>query len=428
MPSNNVNGNVSQIVLKQFAPGFTNTNVLLNVVDRQLIQGEINENTGESVRLKRPMQHKTYRTPGGDLTALTSSNIISGTIEAKTSDMCSVFIEYTQIEEALKLNQWEQILAPAYEKMSTEIELELARYILNNSGAGFLGTQGSAIVKWSDVAQAGSFLTDVGLGVGKKYAILDPWAAQSLADKQSALGSGNVELIRSAWEDAQISGNFAGVRALMSNALASRTSGSAAGAASVTVKTTPDATYLTAKDTMRMTVTLTGASLASKALKAGDQLVFPATGWINQQTKEPLYRNGSKVAFSATVFADATAVGNDITVSITTAPVLDATNPQFNVVDRALTAGDAVTIAGAASTVYKPSIFMHEKAIAMGTVPLKKLSGWDSTVMASESSGLSMRATMFSDPITGVQGMRIDLLPAFGVLIPQGVGHLYGNP
>jgi len=24
--------------------------------------------------------------------------------------------------------------------------------------------------------------------------------------------------------------------------------------------------------------------------------------------------------------------------------------------------------------------------------------------------------------------MRIDLLPAFGLLIPQGVGHFYGNP
>jgi len=303
----------------------------------------------------------------------------------------------------------------------------LAAYILKNAGAGVLGTTGTAITKWSDVAQTGSFLTDVGLSVGRKYAIMDPWAAQALADKQSALGSGNVELIRSAWEDAQIAGNFAGVRALMSNALANRTSGTAAAAAGVTVKTTPDATYTTAKDTMRMTVTLTGVSLAGLNLKAGDQLSFPATSWVNQQTKQVLFRNGTKVAFTATVLADAAAVGNDITVSITTAPVFDVTNPQFNVVDRALTAGDSVTILGAASTLYKPNIFMHEKAVAMGTVPLKRLKGWDSSVMTSASAGLSMRATEFSDQITGVQGMRIDLLPAFGLLIPQGVGHFYGN-
>jgi P22 coat protein - gene protein 5 len=426
--ANNLTGNVSQLVLKKFAPGFTNTNVLLRAVDRQVIQGEINENTGESVRLKRPMQYKAIRTAGGDLTAQTSSALISGTIEARTSNMCTVFIEYTQIEEAIRLNQWDKILEPAYERMSTEIELELAAYILNNAGAGCLGTTGTAITKWSDVAQCGSFLTDLGLSVGRKYAIMDPWAAQALADKQSALGSGNVELIRTAWEDAQISGNFAGVRALMSNALANRTSGSAAGAASVTVKTTPDATYTVAKDTMRMTITLTGASLATKALKAGDQLSFPATSWINQQTKQVLFRNGSKVPFTATVLADASASGNDITVSVTTAPVFDTTNPQFNVVDRAVTAGDSVTILGAASTLYKPNIFMHEKAVAMGTVPLKRLKGWDSSVMTSESTGLSMRATEFSDPITGVQGMRIDLLPAFGLLIPQGVGHFYGNP
>jgi hypothetical protein len=64
----------------------------------------------------------------------------------------------------------------------------------------------------------------------------------------------------------------------------------------------------------------------------------------------------------------------------------------------------------------------------MGTVVLPKLQGWDSSVMTSSSTGLSMRATMSSNPITNVQGMRIDLLPAFGLLIPQGVGHFYGTP
>jgi hypothetical protein len=428
MPANNLQGNVSQIVLKEFAKGFTNSNVLVNAVNRQVIQGELNPNTGDSVRLKRPMQYKAERTATGDLTAKTSSNLISGTIEARISQYCTVWVEYDQIEEALRLNQWEKILAPAYERMNTEIELELARYIVNNAGGGLLGTTGTPITKWSDVAQCGSFLYDIGLGVGRKYAIMDPWAAQALADKQGALGSGNVELIRSAWEDAQISGNFAGVRALTSNALATRTAGSAAGAASVTVKTTPTATYTAVKDTMRMTVVLTGASLAGKNIKAGDQLVFPASNWINQQTKQTMFRNGQAVDFVATVLEDANAVGNDITVSITTAPVVDATNPQFNVVDRALTAGDAVTIVGAASTMYKPNIFLHEDAVAMGTVVLPKLQGWDSSVMTSSSTGLSMRATMSSNPITNVQGMRIDLLPAFGLLIPQGVGHFYGTP
>ncbi len=427
MPSNNLNSNVSSITLKKFAEGFKSTNVLLNAVDRQVIQGELNPNTGESVFLKRPMQYKASRTATGDLTSQTASALISGKIEAKISNYCTVWVEYDQIEQALRLNQWEEILAPAYERMNTELELELANYIIRN-GSLQLGTYGTAITKWSDVAQCGSFLNDLGMNTGRKYAIMDPWAAQALADKQGLLGSGNVELIRSAWEDAQIAGNFAGVRALMSNALASRTSGSAAGSASVTVKTTPTLTYSTVKDTMQMTVTLTGASLAGKAVAVGDQIQFTATSWINQQTKQPLVRNGAAVPFTATVTAAATAVGNDITCVLSIAGVFDSSNPQFNTVNRQITAGDAVVLLGAASTVYKPNIFMHEKAIAMGTVELPKLQNWDSSVFTSASSGLSMRATMSSDPITNVQGVRIDILPAFAALVPHACGQFFGNP
>jgi len=409
---NLVNGNVSQIVLKKFVPGFKSTNVLCNAVDRQLIQGELNPNTGETVFLKRPHQYKAFRSATGDLTSTTTSNLISGKIEARISNYCTVWIEYSQLEQAIKLNQWEEILAPAYERMNTELELELANYILKNGGLS-LGTLGTAITKWSDVAQVGSLLSDIGLNTGKKYAIMDPWAAQALADKQGALQSGNVELIRSAWEDAQIAGNFAGVRALMSNALANRTSGSACGTASVTVKTTPTLTYDAVKDTMQMTVVLTGASLAAKNVAVGDQVQFNASFWLNQQTKQVLFRNGSAVPFTGTVTAAASAVSNDITVVLSGAGIVDATNPQYNTISKAITAGDSVTILGAASTVYKPNIFFHESAVAMGTVVLPKLHGWDSSVFVDPDTGLSMRATMSSNPTTNVQAIRIDLLPAF---------------
>lgn len=427
MPSNNLNSNVSQITLKKFAEGFKSTNVVLNAVDRQVIQGELNPNTGDTVFLKRPMQYKALRTAAGDLTAQSSSALISGKIAASISNYCTVWIEYDQIEEALRLNQWEEILRPAYERMNTELELEMVNYIIRNGG-GALGTIGTGISKWSDVARVGSFLNSLGLNTGKKYAIMNPYAATALADKQGALQSGNTELIRSAWEDAQIAGNFAGVRALMSNALATRTSGSAAGAASVTVKTTPTLTYSTVKDTMQMTVTLTGASLAAKALAVGDQVTFPATFWLNQQTKQVVYDGANPVPFTATVTAAASAVSSDITVVLSCAGVFDSTNPQFNVVSRQITAGDSVTIQGAASTTYLPSIFFHESAFAMGTVELPKLQGWDSSVMTSASTGLTMRATMSSNPITNVQGVRIDILPAFATLIPQGGGQFYGVP
>lgn len=421
--ANNLNSNVSQIVLKKFAPMFQNDCVLLKTVDRQLIQGEIDPNTGDTVYLKRPHQFASSRTADGDVSGETVQNLTSGKIAAKISNYCTVRVSYSQLEEAIKLNQLDEILKPISERINTDLEIELAKFIQYN-GALSLGTPGTAVTKWSDVAQTGSMLKDLGVDSGRNYAVLDPWAAQSLADKQSGLNASD-ELVRTAWENAQISGNFGGVRALMSNGLASRVSGSAAGAAGITVKTTPTATYDSVKDTYQMTVVLTGAT--GLTLKAGDQLEFATSYWLNQQSKQQLANAAGPLKFTATVMADATAVAADITVTISGAAIVDANNAQYNTVSAALTAGMAVTIKGAASTTYKPNLFYNEKAIAMGTVVLPKLHSLDSSVMYDSKTGLSIRVHKYSDGDANKQMVRFDVLPAFAILNPHMCGQFAGN-
>lgn len=419
--ANNLNGNVSQIVLKKFAPMFQNDCVLLKTVDRQLIQGEIDPNTGDTVYLKRPHQFASTRTADGDISATTTQNLVSGKIPAKISNYCTVEVAYSQLEEAIKLNQLDKILKPISERINTDIEIELAKFIQTN-GALSLGSPGTGITKWSDVAQTGSMLKDLGVESGNNYAVMDPWAAQNLAEKQSGLD--NNELVRTAWENAQISGNFGGVRALMSNGLAARVSGSAAGAAGITVKTTPTATYDSVKDTYQMSIVLTGAT--GLTLKAGDQLEFATSYWLNQQSKQQLVKNGSAIKFTATVLADSTAVGADITVTVSGAAIVDANNSQYNTVSAAITAGMAVTVKGAASTTYKPNLFYNEKAIAMGTVELPKLHSLDSAVMSSPLTGLSIRVHKYSDGRANKQMMRFDVLPAFSILNPHMCGQFFG--
>lgn len=420
---NNLNGNVSQIVLKKFAPMFQNDCVLVKTVDRQLIQGEINPNTGDTVYLKRPHRFASTRTADGDISATTTQNLTSGKIPAKISNYCTVEIAYSQLEEAIKLNQLDQILKPISERINTDIEIELAKFIQTN-GALSLGSPGTGITKWSDVAQTGSMLKDLGVESGNNYAVMDPWAAQNLAEKQSGLD--NNELVRTAWENAQITGNFGGVRALMSNGLAARVSGSAAGAAGITVKTTPTATYDSVKDSYQMTIVLTGAT--GLTLKAGDQLEFTTAYWLNQQSKQQLVKNGSPIKFTATVLTDATAVGADITVTVSGAAIVDASNVQYNTVSAAIAAGMAVSVKGAASTTYKPNLFYNEKAIAMGTVELPKLHSLDSAVMSSPRTGLSIRVHKYSDGRANKQMMRFDVLPAFSILNPHMCGQFFGNP
>lgn len=420
--ANNLNSNVSQIVLKKFAPMFQNDCVLVKTVDRQLIQGEINPNTGDTVYLKRPHQFASTRTADGDISATTTQNLISGKIPAKISNYCTVEVAYSQLEEAIKLNQLDQILKPISERINTDIEIELAKFIQQN-GALSLGSPGTAVSKWSDVAQTGSMLKDLGVDSGNNYAVMDPWAAQNLAEKQGQIGAVD-QLVRTAWENAQISGNFGGVRALMSNGLAARVTGSAAGAAGITVKTTPTATYDSVKDSYQMSIVLTGAT--GLTLKAGDQLEFATSYWLNQQSKQQLVKNGSAIKFTATVLADAPAVGADITVTVSGAAIVDANNSQYNTVSAAITAGMAVTVKGAASTTYKPNLFYNEKAIAMGTVELPKLHSIDSAVMSSPRTGLSIRVHKYSDGRANKQMMRFDVLPAFSILNPHMCGQFFG--
>ncbi|EKA0987418.1 head protein [Cronobacter sakazakii] len=421
---NNTDSNVSQIVLKKFLPGFMSDLVLAKTVDRQLLDGEINADTGDSVSFKRPHQFSSLRTPGGDISGQAKNNLISGKATGRVGNYITVAVQWTQLEEAIKLNQLDQILAPVRQRMVTDLETELAQFMMRN-GALSLGTPNTPINKWSDVAQTASFMRDLGIVEGNNYAVMDPWSAQRLADAQSGLHASD-QLVKSAWEDAQISGNFGGIRALMSNGLASRTQGDFGG--TLTVKTTPAVDYVTVKDSYQFTVTLTGAT-ASKTgfLKAGDQLKFTSTYWLNQQSKQVLYNGTNPISFTATVLADANSnASGDVTVTLSGVPIYDTTNPQYNAVQRALAAGDGVTVVGTALQTMKPNLFYNKFFVGLGTVPLPKLNSIDSAVATYE--GFSIRVHKYADGDANKQMMRFDLLPAYVCYNPHMGGQFFGNP
>ncbi len=424
MPTNDLKSNVSQIVLKKFLPGFMSDLVLAKTVDRQLLAGEINSSTGDSVSFKRPHQFASKRTATGDISGQAKNNLISGKATGKVGNYITVAVEYGQLEEAIELNQLDEILKPVRERIVTDLETELAQFMMNN-GALSLGSPNTPINKWSDVAQTASLMKDLGIKTGENYAVMDPWSAQRLADAQSGL-HGNDQLIRSAWEDAQISGNFGGIRALMSNGLASRTQGAFGG--TLTVQTAPTVTYNAVKDTYQFTVTLTGATASVTGfLKAGDQIKFTNTYWLQQQSKQVLYNGSAPISFTATVLADANSTaGGAVTVTLSGVPIYDTTNPQYNAVSRQLAAGDAVTVIGTAGQTMKPNLFYNKFFCGLGTIPLPKLNSIDSAVATYE--GFSIRVHKYSDGDANVQKMRFDLLPAYVCFNPHFGGQFFGNP
>lgn len=423
--TNNLDSNVSQIVLKKFLPGFMSDLVLAKTVDRQLLAGEINSNTGDSVSFKRPHQFSSLRTATGDISGQTKNNLVSGKATGRVGNYITVAVEYGQLEEAIKLNQLDEILAPVRQRIVTDLETELAKFMMNN-GALSLGSPNTPINKWSDVAQTASFMKDLGIVEGENYAVMDPWSAQRLADAQSGLHAAD-QLVRTAWENAQIASNFGGIRALMSNGLASRTQGAYGG--TLTVQTAPIVTYNAVKDTYQFTVALTGATASITGfLKAGDQIKFTNTFWLNQQSKQTLYNGSTPISFTATVLTDANSTaGGVVTVTLSGVPIYDAApQQQYNAVSRQVAAGDEVTVIGTASQTMKPNLFYNKFFCGLGTIPLPKLNSIDSAVATYE--GFSIRVHKYSDGDANVQKMRFDLLPAYVCFNPHMGGQFFGNP
>jgi hypothetical protein len=419
---NVTDSNISQVVLKKFLPGFMSDLVLCKTVDTQLLKGEINADRGEKVFFKRPHQYRSERTADGDITGKDKNRIISGKAEGRVSDYITVAVEWLQVEEALRLNQLDQILQPIRTRMVTDLETELAKFMLKN-GALSLGTAGSPLAKWSDVAQTATFMRDLGIGIGQNYAVIDPWSAQRLADIQTGISA--TDLVKTAWEQAQLPGNFGGIQALTSNGLSSRTQGDFGG--TLTVKTTPSVTYEDIKDSYQFTVTLTGAT-ASKTgfLKAGDQLRFTSSYWLNQQTKESLYNGVDPIGFTATVLADVDSDGSgDVTVKLSGVPIYEDAG-QYNSVSKAVESGDAVTISGKAGLTMKPNLFYNKNFVGLGTVALPKLHSIDSAVVSYE--GFSIRVHKYADGDANKQMMRFDMLPAFACFNPHMGGQFFGNP
>jgi len=209
--------------------------------------------------------------------------------------------------------------------------------------------------------------------------------------------------------------------ALTSNALSSYTSGSTSDRAGA-LASTPDATYVTAKDTMTQVLSLN--NLGTGTIKAGDMVTIAGVYRLNVATREPILdAAGNQVLWTGTVLEDVTIAGNAATITVSGAAIYEA-NGQYNNVSVAPASGDVVTILGAASTLYQPNLFYTKQAFGIGTVKLPKLYSTDT--IATTSDGFSIRVSKYADGDANTQKIRFDLLPAYACFNPLFAGQGFG--
>ena len=424
--ANNLVSNTTKLVMQEFLKEFESNKVLCKTVNTSLFDGNFTPRFGDSIQIKRPHQYNSVETSDGDISSSTKNDITAGTAFAQVQSYITVAMEWTNREEALELDQLKEIIAPAAQELITKLETRIGQFATRSLGL-HRGTVGTAIGAWGDVASTGSLMNSVGVPMaGEKYAIMNPFAIQDLADTQSGLASGSSNLVDSAWKDAQISRNFGGMKGLTSNALPATTLGAAAGETG-TIGATPDGTYLAAKDSMTQVITLSGLTVSTvDAVRAGDTISITQAdrSRLNVMTREVAFDQAGQIAWTYKVVTGGDTDGSgDVSVTVTAAAI-NETDGQYNNISNAITSGDTFAILGTANEVVQANLFYHKDAIGLTTVKLPKLNTWDTVVVTAD--GFSIRCTKYSDGDANKQMIRFDLLPAFAVLNPQFGGTFYG--
>jgi hypothetical protein len=422
--ANSFDSNFTQVVADGFMDPFQTKRMLSNNVNTQLLDGKFTPKTGNIVNFKRANDYVSERTPEGDISGSSRSDIITGQASGIVQDMITTSVDYNVVDQAIKMGGLEEILRPLATRIVTDLELDFAAFMMKNT-ALLSGTPGVAVSTWDDVANAGAVMSTSGIPEDDDWSYaMNPFTQTALASDQRSLGAGGEagKLISKAHRKAMITDNFAGMQVLSSTALDSFTIAAGADRAG-TLSANPAVTYLAAKDTMTQTLTVAGFQ-ANLVIQAGETIQMASRNRLNLSTRKPIINAaGANILFTGTVTTDVTLSGTGTGTIIITGPAIFEATGAYNTTQTAAISGDVVTLLGSAGDIVQPNLFWHKQAFAIGSVPIPKLHSTDT--LATTEDGLQIRISKGVSFLENKQIVRFDFWPAYAALNPffAGQGH-----
>ena len=424
--ANNFDSNTSQKLMRVFTEAFDSNRVLSKNVNTQFLSNAFNPSTGDTVDMKRPTDYVASRSTDGDISGGTADSIMTGKASGTVQDYYTVELDWQEADEAIKMDQLDQLIAPAAKRIVTDLELDFANYMMKNAGL-LAGTVGTAATTWDHIAEGGAVMQAAGIPMDSAWCYsVNPYTQRNLASNQRSLGAGGSAggLIKTANDRAVIDEQFAGMRVMTATTMSTYTTGTGADRTGA-LAATPTPTYLAAKDTMKQTISVSGFQ-ANLVVSAGEVITVAGRNRLNMSTRQPVIdETGAPVLFSAVVTATVTLDGAGAGTLVVSGPGIYEATGAYNTVDSALTSGDVVTLGGAASTIIQPNMFWHKEAFSIGSVPIKKLYSTD-TLYKSED-GLQIRCSKGASIRENKQIVRFDLRPAYGTLNPFFAGQGFGG-
>ena len=423
--ANNFDSNFTRKLARVFLSKFETMRTISKCVNTQLLAGKFNPDSGANVDFKRPTDFTAKSTSDGDISAETKDDIITGKATGTVQNYITVHVDYSEADQAIKMGQLEQLLAPMATRIVTELELRFASFVIKNAGL-MAGTFGTAVTTWDDVARAGAVMCSHGIPMDKEWAyLINPYTQAVLSNTQRSLGAGGVAgaAVDSALKRATLTSMFAGFNVIASTTLPSFTTGTGADRAGA-LNGNPTVTYVAHKDTMVQDLVVDGFQ-ADLAIAAGEVVQITGRNRLNLSTRQPILTDaGANVVYTGVVNSAVTLDGSGAgTISITGPAIYEATGA-YNTVDSAPVNNDVVTLLGSADTLYQPNMFMHPDAFSIGSVPLEKLYSTDT--IAQTEDGMQVRVSKFAQGLENKQIVRFDFRPAFAALNPFFAGQGWG--
>ena len=424
--ANNFDKNFTTKLAKGVLDGFESNRVLSKMVNTQKLDGKFNPDSGDKVLFKRPTDYTASRTAKGDITGEARSSIIRGNAEGNVQPYITVSVDYDEADEALKMgNDHAEFFNSVSRRLVSELETDFGAFVMANAGL-VAGSPGTAVTTWGDVAQAGAVLESTGVpSDGNACYLVNSYTQRALADAQKSLGAGGAagSLVKSAYDNATIAKNYAGMNVMTAQSLATYTTGTGADRAG-TLSGTPVATYSALKDSMIQQIPVT-AFAASMVVPAGQKIEVTGRFILNQSTRRLVTdAAGAPIPWSGTVTTEVTLDGSGAGTLLVAGPAIFETGGAYNTVDSALTSGDVVTMLGGADAIIQPNMFWHKNAFSIGSVPIKKLHSTDT--LGTSQDGLQIRVSKYSDGDANKNIVRFDLRPAYAVMNPYFAGHGHG--
>lgn len=427
--ANNFDSNITRKLARVFLEKVETARVHSKNVDTQLLQPPNNfkPDTGDTIDFKRPADYKSKRTATGDITGLGRSDIITGKASGVVRDYFTVDVDYDEADEAIKMDQLDELLAPMATRIVTDMELDFTAFMMRNAGL-VAGTVGTAATTWDHIAEAGAVMQSHGIPTDMPWCYtVNPFTQRNLASNQRSLGAGGTAggLIKTSHEKATIAEMYAGFdRVMTATTLASYVNGVGADREGV-LAANPIVTYVAAKDTMTQVLSLSGFA-ANLVIPAGTKLQIAGRNRLNLSTRQVILdENGAPLVWTATITTDVTLDGTGAGSVIATGPAIFEADGAYNTVDSAPVSGDVVTLLGAESQRIQPNLFWHKQAFSIGSVPIKKLHSTDT--LATTEDGLQFRVSKYADGDANKQIVRFDFRPAYGVMNPFFAGQGFGS-